>query len=290
MRVLLIGSDTTLGVALEQHLSRWGRHDYECVTFAASRWKSERHAKKVIRRCQPDLLIDARIQGAVDSGEPLFEPDIDRCHWLAKACQRNGVAYFLLSSSRVFAGQQERPYAEDDLPDNEGTLGSMLQQSEQRVRATCDRHVILRLGPVFSHRGRNLFTNLMAQLHSGGKLSLDSSQHGCPVAASDAARIIAGVLDQLSAGAETWGNYHYCSPDTTNCYEFTQVLLTAASSFAEFDPEAVTLCEEPGEQGISRRLDCSRLRNTFAIKQLSWRSFVADALKLYFDSLQHSES
>lgn len=289
MRVLLIGSDTSLGLALEHHLSRWGRHEFDSVTFSASRWKSERHAKKVIRRSRPDLIVDARIQGAVDSGEPLFDLDIERCHWLAKACQRNGAMYFLLSSSRIFAGLQERPYGEADTADSEDSVGRMLQRSEQLVRATCERHVVLRLGPVFSHRGRNVLTQLLGQLMQGGTLTLENSLRGCPVASVDGARVVAGMLDQLSTAADSWGTYHYCSADTTNCYEFAEVLLASASQFSEFGPGAVTLQEEAATQALTRRLDCNRLRNTFAIKQVPWRGFIADAVKMYFDQQQNPE-
>ncbi|MBN7795023.1 sugar nucleotide-binding protein [Parahaliea mediterranea] len=289
MRVLLIGADTSLGLALESHLQRWGRHELETVSFSASRWKSERHAKKAVRRARPDIIVDARIQGAVDSGEQLFDLDVDRCLWLAKVCQRSEAAYLLLSSARVFAGDQERPYNEQDEPDSEETVGGMLRRSEELVRERCENHVILRLGPVFAHRGRNILTHMLDQLMQGGELGLDTGLRGCPVAAPDAARVVSGMLDQLGAGAEARGNFHYCSADATNCYEFAEVLLASASQFQEFGPGAVALREREAGHKLSRRLDCNRLRNTFAIKQVPWRGYVADTVKLYFEQLQNSE-
>lgn len=266
-----------------------GRHEFESIGFAASRWRSERHAKKAVRRARPDIVVDARLQGAVDSGEQLFDLDIERSHWLAKACQRNGAIYLLLSCSRVFAGEQERPYTEQDVPDSAETIGRMLQRAEELATQGCERSLILRLGPVFAHRGRNVLTHMLAQLMQGGTLTLDNSLRGCPVASSDAARVVSGVLDQLSAGAESWGVFHYGSSDATNCYEFAEVLLASASQFSEFGPEAVTLQEQEAGYTLSRRLDCNRLRNTFAIKQVPWRGFIADAVKLYFDNLQTAE-
>lgn len=283
MRVLLIGSDTFLGVALEQHLSRWGRHECESISLAASRWKSDRHAKKVVRRVRPDVVVDLRIQAAVDSGEQLFDLDVERCYWLAKGCTRTGSIYFPVSSARVFSGEQERPYTEEDTGDSEDTLGGMLQRAEELARTGCERHVILRLGPVFSHRGRNALTSMLDRLTLGGSLSLDTGLRGCPVSSEDAARVVAGMLDQLSAGAEVWGNFHYCSADLTHCYEFAEVLLAAVSQFLEFGPEGITLQEREAEYRLSRRLDCNRLRNSFAIKQVPWRGYIADDVKRYFE-------
>ena len=85
MRVLLIGADTSIGIALQSHLLRWGRHEVELLNGSACRWKSERQAKKAARRGGCDLIIDARIVAACDSGEILHDIDVKRCHWLAKA-------------------------------------------------------------------------------------------------------------------------------------------------------------------------------------------------------------
>lgn len=288
MRVLLIGSDTTLGLALMDHLRRWGRHELEALSSSTSRWKSERHAKKVVRRVRADIVVDARLQGAIDSGELISELDVERSHWLAKACQRSSGSYFLLSTARVFAGDAGRAYREQDVPDNTETVGQLLAAAEARTRETCTRHIILRLGPIFAPGGTNVLSHMLAQLVDGGKLLLDNQLRGCPVESADAARVVAGILDQLGAGAEAWDTYHYCSPDPTNCYEFAEALLASASQFSDFAPDAVQL-QPVGADVLprNRALQCGRIRSIFAIKQVPWRGFVADAVRQYF--YQHQQ-
>ncbi|MDO8860638.1 sugar nucleotide-binding protein [Haliea sp. E1-2-M8] len=289
--MLLIGSDTSLGLALVDHLRRWGRHELEAVSSSTSRWKSERHAKKVVRRVRADIVVDARLQGAIDSGELINELDIERSHWLAKACQRSSGSYFLLSTARVFSGDAGRAYREQDVPDNTETVGQLLAAAEARTRETCARHVILRLGPVFAPGGTNVLSHMLAQLVAGGKLVLDNQLRGCPVESADAARVVAGILDQLGAGAEAWGTYHYCSPDPTNCYEFAEALLASASQFSEFATDAVQL-QPVGANNLprNRALQCGRIRGVFAIKQVPWRGFVADAVRQYFYQHQQQQS
>jgi len=290
MRVLLIGADTSIGIALQSHLLRWGRHEVELLNGSACRWKSERQAKKAARRGGCDLIIDARIVAACDSGEILHDIDVKRCHWLAKACQRSGIHYLYLSSSRVFSGTRGRPYTELDPADNAETIGQLLLQAEAFVRETCDAHLILRLGPVFSARGVNVLTHMLGQLTAGGTLTLDNNLTGCPVDSGDAARVVAAVVDQVSAGAESWGTYNYCSSDPTHCYEFAEVLFAGASQFTEFGRAAVQLrANADPEVQLNRQLDCSRIRNTFAVKQVAWRGTVADAVKHYFELLQDQE-
>ena len=170
MRVLILGSDTPLGQALVERQALLARHETVLMSRSACRWKSERQAKKSVVRAKCDIVVDVRIEAAGDGGEQIQELDLKRCHWVAKACQRTAIAYLYLSSSRVFSGQLDRPYTEEDFPDNEETVGQLLSMAEQLVRDSCERHIILRLGPIFSYEGTNLITQMLGPMRQGGSL------------------------------------------------------------------------------------------------------------------------
>ncbi len=288
MRVLILGSDTPLGRSLAQRLQQLGRHQTVWVTRAACRWKSERQAKKAVVRAACDIIVDLRISTAADDVDQLQELDLKRCQWVAKACQRSGITYLYTSNSRVFSGQLDRPYTEEDYPDNETGAGAILSSAEQLVRDSCERHFILRLGPVFSFDGTNLITQLLGRLGGqGDSLVVDNNLRGCPVAADDGARVLSALLDQLSTGLETYGIYHYCSSDSATYYEFAEALLASASQFSEFGSTAVQLLRRPdGLLPLNRSLNCSKIRNTFAIKQAPWRSAIAGIVKQYYEHQQ----
>lgn len=285
MRALILGSDTPLGNSLVHLLQRLGRHQVQLLTRAACRWKSERQAKKSVVRAKCDIVVDLRISAAADGVDALQELDLKRCHWVAKACQRGGITHLYISSSRVFSGQLDRPYTEEDFPDNETGMGAMLAQAEQLVRDSCERYLILRLGPVFSFDGTNLITQMLGQLgEQGGSLVMDNNLRGCPVAADDAARVVSGLLDQLGTGMDAHGIYHYCSSDSATYYEFAEALLASASQFSDFGPNAVQLQRQPeGLAPLNRSLNCSRIRNTFAIKQATWRGAISGNVKKYYE-------
>jgi dTDP-4-dehydrorhamnose reductase len=180
----------------------------------------------------------------------------------------------------------DRPYTEEDYPDNESEFGAMLARAEQLVRDSCERHLILRLGPIFSFEGTNLITQMLGQLGDhGGSLVMDNNLRGCPVAAHDGARVLSALLDQLSTGLEASGIYHYCSSDTATFYEFAEALLASASQFSEFSPDAVQLQRQPeGLAPLNRSLNCSKIRNTFAIKQAPWRGSIPGVVKQYYEN------
>jgi dTDP-4-dehydrorhamnose reductase len=284
VRVLVLGFDTPLGKALAERRELLGRHELVPVNSAACRWKSERQAKKSVVRAKCDIVLDVRIEAAGDGGLQIQELDLKRCHWIAKACQRTGTAYLYVSSSRVFSGQLDRPYVEEDVPDNEETTGMLLATAEQVVRDCCERHVILRLGPVFSYEGTTLIAQMLGPMSEGDSLILDNNLRGCPVAAPDGARVISALLDQLGTGLESWGVFHYGSSDSATYYEFAEALLAAASQFFEFSSSVVQLEREPeGLLPLNRALDCSKIRDTFAVRQVPWRSSMGDMVKNYYE-------
>ena len=287
MRVLLLGSDTPLGKAVVEQQELLQRHELIQLSSPACRWKSERQAKKAVVRAKCDIVLDIRIEAAGDGGIQIQELDIKRCHWVAKACQRSGCAYLYVSSSRVFSGRLDRPYVEDDAPDSDELVGQLLAQAESVVRKACERHFILRFGPVFSYEGTNLITQMLGPMSEGDSLILDNNLRGCPVAADDGARVISAVLDQLGTGLEVWGIFHYGSSDTATYYEFAEALLASASQFFEFSSSAVQLeREQDGMAALNRALDCHKIRNTFAVRQIPWRSAISDMVKYYYE--QHA--
>jgi dTDP-4-dehydrorhamnose reductase len=246
--------------------------------------------KKSLRRSECEFVIDARLQASADSGTRIHEIDIDRSLWLAKTCQNLKLPMMLLSVAAVYAGRESRGYREEDYPDGESSLAELLTTAEAAARDHCERHVILRMGPVFSPHGISSLSSMLNQLHEQGALTLSRQRRGCPVPAEDGARVVSAMIDQYSCGLEAWGIYHYCSSDITNCYEFAEVLLASASQYTQFDrDEAGMLTAQDEGESLEFRLDCSKLRDTFAIKQQSWRSSAAGQVKQYYTNRKDRE-
>ena len=124
---------------------------------------------------------------------------------------------------------------------------------------------------------------MLRDLMDGDDLVLDNNLRGCPISSNDGARVISGLLDQVSTGPELWGTYHYGSSDSATYYEFAEAILAAASQFSEFSPTAVKRRPpREGERSLTRVLECGKIRNTFAIKQVPWRNTIAGLVKQYY--------
>ena len=53
---------------MTEFLQTLGRHEVVELTRSGSRWKSERQAKKAVRRANPDVVVDIRVEAVADSG------------------------------------------------------------------------------------------------------------------------------------------------------------------------------------------------------------------------------
>lgn len=287
MDVALIGSDTSLGLEIRRLFVQWGRHRAFEVSLASARFRSERQAKKTVRRGRPDVVLDLRLVSSLSAGHDLTPADVQSCHWLAKACEHSGMLYLLLSADRVFSGRVPRPMKEIDQPDADDELGLALREAETLVRSAAPASCILRTGPVFSGSEDALMQALLAQFSSQSSVSLDDSHYFCPSSAADVARVTAAILDQVSVGADAQGFFHYASTDRTTRYGFGEVLLASAGQFTDLGAVALQSSGDPA-QGLSRVLDCSRLRDVFAIKQMPWRGQINLAVKTYYTERQEA--
>lgn len=285
MRILLLGSDTPIGYSLRAFIPPLQRHELMLMPLEATRWRRERQVKKQIRSVAPDLILDARVISLMDGSDPLGQPELERSDWLGRLAARDGYQYLLLSSSQVFSGALKRPYRETDEPDAVEPLGRLLIENERLLASHVDALFTLRLGWVFSGRGPGAFNRILDRLRAGETVLANDNRRDCPVHSADVARVIAGVIDQISVGAPPHGLCHYGSDGETGYFSFCEAVVATASQFDVFARATDLLREEPGAEHIvvNRSLDCTAIRHQFGIQRRPWRDFVERAVRRYIE-------
>ena len=200
---------------------------------------------------------------------------------LAQACERAAVPLIQLSSCQVFDGLEGGRYRETDKLGSATALAQQLTHMEAVVQADCSRHILLRVGPLFSTAGKDLLVDLLNAFKRGETQRLSSRGKSCPLHAEDLARVISAIIDQLDCGCESWGIYHYCSSDPVSSYQFAETVLAAASQYRVTDQELLVLDADGGMDADWPKplLNCEKIRNTFGIMQLPWRAFIAPTVK-----------
>jgi dTDP-4-dehydrorhamnose reductase len=274
-----------LGFSLRAFAAPLMRHEIIGVDMDATRWRRERQVKKLVRRQSVDLILDARLATQIDGVDPVGQRDVERTQWLAGLAARDQIAYFFLSSARVFSGTLTRPYRETDQPDATDPVGRTLIEVEQLLSGALDEIFILRLGLMFGGRRPNPLARALDALARGDRLKVSEHARGSPVHVAEVARVIHGIIDQIGAGAPRKGLYHYSGIGEVNAYSFMETVLANASQYEPFKDarELMELTSDGASRVSSLSLDCAEIRHQFGIQQLSWREFVPRAVQRYIE-------
>ncbi len=281
MRVVIIGENTCLGAGLRVHLLRWGRHQIETISSTVDRWKSERQLRKRLKRISPDILIDLRFSRCFDESTYPNGIDLDNTEWIAKACAREKIYVLHISSPTVFSGKKNKPYQESDLPDAVDRSGILLLSNEDKIRQICERHLILRLGPIFAAYGSNILTQVIKELEELREVNCSVKKIECPLHASDGARVVSGIIDQISAGADSLGTYHYCGSEAVSRYDFSEEVLSSLLKLKSIKSDVI-LRPTMHDEILNFALDCSKIQNGFAIRQMPWKQSLSEAVKNFY--------
>ncbi len=285
MKILVIALEGQIRDALERQFAVRQRA-CQCVGpewFQSGLKQSESSSKRKTQQ-QICLSIPSDISFVVNTlslerVSACDEQDHANLASLVEVCSQAKVPLIHLSSSEVYDGEDGGLHREDQPVNPLSTVGVALARMEEQVGIGCERHIILRVGPLFSSMTGNLLTNLLEKLSAGSTLPLSSTSKCAPIHTSDLARVISAIIDQLSCGAECWGAYHYCSADSVTFYQFAEIVVAIASQYTEINSDITESVDDADLVWFKPLMNCNRILNTFGIKQLPWRAFIAPTLK-----------
>ncbi|KAA1173317.1 sugar nucleotide-binding protein [Marinobacter salinexigens] len=224
-----------------------------------------------------DLIVNALWL----SDPEVAEKDPERTHKaafslpvaIAEYARDRDMALFQLSSCYVFDGRKQSGYITSNPGQPVNELGNWQWECEQALRTLLPRHIVLRTGWGLARFIRKVQRSTATQ----EVLSLPGRCRGQPVTVRDLARVMTAVVLQLDCGAEVWGTYQYAGAEEINLYE-----LGLAIAGLPGIPEDIRVVDDVPDWGhlepVNTTMVCTKIRNTFGIKQQPWRSGLVDEL------------
>lgn len=199
---------------------------------------------------------------------------------LAEHAASNDMSLVQLSTSYVFDGRKQSAYLSSNPGNPIGQLGIWQWECEQVMRTVLPRHILLRTGWGL----QRFIRKVCDSTGHDGALNLSSRHRGQPVATSDLARVLSAILMQLDCGAEVWGTYHYAGAEEISQYELGLAIADMPEVDGEGDVRAVHVMDEQPDWGAvepeNAILACTKIRNTFGVKQQPWRTALSEELSL----------
>ncbi|WP_372966213.1 sugar nucleotide-binding protein [Marinobacter sp.] len=190
---------------------------------------------------------------------------------LAAHALEHNMAMLQLSSCYVFDGRKQDAYIASNPGQPINELGRWQWECEQALRSQLARHIILRTGWSLARIAKKVYENSA----SSEAVSLPGRCLGQPVAVKDLARVMAAIILQLDCGAEAWGTYQYAGAEEISLYE-----LGLSIAGMPGIPEGIRVVDDVPDWGhlepVNNTMVCTKIRNTFGIKQQPWRSWLAE--------------
>ena len=222
-----------------------------------------------------DLIVNALWLGDPEQAEADREATHEAAFSLPLALAghalERGMAMLQLSSCYVFDGRKQDAYIASNPGQPINELGRWQWECEQALRSQLPRHIILRTGWSLARIAKKVYQNSA----NAEALPLPDRCHGQPVAVKDLARVMAAIIMQLDCGAEVWGTYQYAGAEEISLYE-----LGLAIADMPGIPEGIRVVDETPDWGylepVNTTMVCTKIRNTFGIKQLPWRRWLEE--------------
>lgn len=203
---------------------------------------------------------------------------------LAEYASKHDMSLLQLTSSYVFDGRKQSAYIASNPGQPANELGNWQWEAEQAIRTLLPRHILLRTGWSL---GRFL-RKVQSVASSSDTVKLSGKCRGQPVTVTDLARVMTAIIKQIDCGAEVWGTFQYAGAEEITLYELGLAIVGLPGI-----PSGLRVVDEMTDwatlEPANATMICTKIRNTFGVKQLPWRSGLSEELRLMSQPERQSE-
>lgn len=291
-RILIVGSSGQLGRELARSFADTGellchsRANSELAADLAADLASEEQVRELVRKTEPDLILNASAYTAVDRAES--EPELARAinadapRVLAEEALRRDILLVHYSTDYVFDGSKAGPWMEEDVPHPLNAYGASKLAGEEAVRQVGGKHLIFRTSWVYGPHGRNFLLTMLKLGKERDRLSIVGDQIGAPttsIALADATRaVVGGIAADRFGSAENWvGTYHMTCAGSTSWHGFAQeIFARAGAQLGERRPELTSIPSSeyptPARRPLNSVLSNEKLQAVFGGRLPEWKA------------------
>lgn len=289
MTILLLGKNGQVGWELQRSLGILGSVvacDFDSPGELRADFSDPDSLAPLVRRVQPDLIVNAAAHTAVDKAEA--EPDLARRinatgpSVIAREAAAIGATLIHYSTDYVFDGSGTGPRDETAATGPLSVYGGTKLEGEELVRQSGCRHVILRTSWVYAARGHNFVRTMLRLAAERQELKVIDDQHGAPTGADLLADVTAVVARRLQTDASVAGTYHCVAAGETSWHGFATFVIEWARDHGlpvkvaadRILPVPTSEYPTPARRPHNSRLDTTKLRRTFGLVLPPWQAGV----------------
>jgi dTDP-4-dehydrorhamnose reductase len=283
-RVLILGGAGQLGLELQRSFA--GKDPLVAVDRAVADLAVPDQIRAIVRRVQPNVIVNAAAYTAVDRAES--EPELATAvnarapRILAEEARQANALLVHYSTDYVFDGSKQDAWSESDTPHPLNAYGASKLSGEEAVKNSGCRHLIFRTSWVYGPHGKNFLLTMLRLGRERERLSVVDDQIGAPTSSLELARvtkeIVNGVLEGRFGAAESWtGLYHMTCAGSVSWCGFAQAIFERAGELLSGKrPQVVPIPSNeyptPAPRPQNSVLSNARLHDRFGVELAPWEN------------------
>ncbi len=282
MKVLVTGVKGQLGYDVVNELNLRG-HEAVGVDIDEMDLTDNESVSRVMQSVRPDAVVHCAAWTAVDAAEEeenipkVYAVNVGGTQAIAQECARLNCKLVYISTDYVFDGQGTAPWEPDQTdyaPLN--VYGKSKLEGELAVKASVEKHFIVRIAWVFGVNGKNFIKTMLTVGKKFDTVRVVCDQVGTPTYTYDLSRLLVDMLE-----TDRYGTYHATNEGGyISWYDFTKEIFRQAGYTTNVLPVTTE------EYGISKakrpynsRLDKSKLIKNGFSPLPEWKDALSRYLK-----------
>jgi len=292
-KILLFGKNGQVGFELQSSLAKIGfviglskdEANFEC----------QNNLRQIIRKHQPDVIVNAAAYTAVDLAESerkkAKDINIAAVGVLAEESIKINAILVHYSTDYVFDGEKNSPYLESDLALPKNIYGLTKLASENEIKDITNRHLIFRTSWIYSLRGKSFIQTILKLASEQNKLTVVQDQIGAPTSAKLIADITTKCLYKIFCALEKsndyYGLYHLTASGYTSWYDYAVFILQQAlkcGAVLKLQPNNILPINSvdwptAAKRPLNSRLNTDKLVATFGVDLPDWQVDVRETIE-----------
>lgn len=238
LRIVIVGAGGQVGSALSELLASDEYAELYALTRQSIDVTKRRLIDRAFQRIHPHLVVNCAAMTDVDACER--EPEqaelanAEAVRLLAAASEFHRAAFVQLSTDYVFDGESLTGYAEDAVPNPINHYGRSKLHGEMAARVA-SRSVVVRTSWVYSEKGNNFVTKILAAAKERPELAVVDDQRGNPTYARDLAPALVRLFTSpLFLERSFAATFHVMNSGTCTRYDQAVAVARAAGLNTSF--------------------------------------------------------
>ncbi len=225
---------------------------------------------------KPAYFIHCAAYTAVDKAETeqelVYKINSESVGELAKECAKINCPFITISTDYVFDGKGTSPYKTDLKPNPLNYYGYTKWIGEKLALENWKKTIIIRTAWVYSSHAHNFVKTILRLMKDKSEIKVVNDQVGSPTYAADLAQAILQIVQQLQAGNEHYGIYHFTNSGVISWYDFAVGIKKLSGLNCKVLPVPSTEYPTPARRPAYSVMDTQKIVDDFGVELKDWYS------------------